>query len=83
VFFKFNKERPIPRKDPTWRDHLVCNITLKKGLTGAKPEAFADWVFRGLNLKPDDEFHDLFPGTGIITECHKKFVEQHSDFILA
>lgn len=41
-------------------------ITLKKGLTGAKPEAFCEWVLDLLNVCPGDEVVDLFPGTGVM-----------------
>jgi hypothetical protein len=45
---------------------LACPITLKKGLTGAKPEKFCRWVLDLLNVQPGDEVVDLFPGTGIM-----------------
>lgn len=53
----------------TTRDHVIadavaCNITLRRGLTGAKPRAFCFWLFDLLGASPDDEFVDLFPGTG-------------------
>jgi hypothetical protein len=60
--------RPRTRQQGTWQDHLVCNITLRKGLVGAKPRAFCEWVLNGLNWQPGDELHDLFPGTGIMGE---------------
>lgn len=41
-------------------------ITLKKGLTGAKPEKFCDWVLDLLNAQVGDEIVDLFPGTGVM-----------------
>ena len=43
-------------------------ITLKRGLTGAKPEAFCEWVLSLLNFRveDDDEMVDLFPGTGVM-----------------
>ena len=47
------------------RDHLAESITLKKGLTGAKPERFCRWVLDLLGWKPGDEVDDLFPGTGV------------------
>jgi hypothetical protein len=47
-------------------DMLLCPITLKKGLTGAKPEAFCRWVLDLLNVQSDDEVVDLFPGTGVM-----------------
>jgi hypothetical protein len=48
------------------RDHLAESITLKRGLTGAKPEKFADWILTLLGFMPGDEFVDLFPGTGVM-----------------
>lgn len=49
---------------------IVCPITLRKGLTGAKPAAFCDWVIDLLNARPDlgDRVADVFTGTGIFGE---------------
>lgn len=60
--------RTAPRRDdePVGRDHLSCPITLKRGLTGAKPEAFCRWVLMLLGWKVGDEVVDLFPGTGVM-----------------
>jgi hypothetical protein len=60
--------RPIPRGRNTWRDHLSASITVRKGLTGAKPWKFCEWVLDGLNWQPGDVLDDLFPGTGIMAE---------------
>jgi hypothetical protein len=46
---------------------------LKRGLTGAKPRAFARWIFDILNVQPGDEFIDLFPGSYAITEAWRDF----------
>jgi hypothetical protein len=59
--------RKYDRREPTVRDWLSANITLQKGLPGAKPPQFAYWVFQLLNLLPCDEFVDVFPGTGAMT----------------
>lgn len=48
------------------RDHLSESITLKKGLTGAKPERFCRWVLDLLGWVPGDSVDDLFPGTGVM-----------------
>lgn len=48
------------------RDFLAEPITMKKGLTGAKPERFCRWVLDLLGFKPGDEVDDLFPGTGVM-----------------
>ncbi len=56
------------REVPTVRDWVSANITLKKGLVGAKPPQFCDWVFDVLGMLPGDTLDDLFPGTGIVSE---------------
>ncbi|TGV50867.1 hypothetical protein EN803_40735, partial [Mesorhizobium sp. M2D.F.Ca.ET.160.01.1.1] len=50
-------------------DWIQESITLRKGLTGAKPEAVCHWAFETLGARPDDELHDLFPGTGAVTKA--------------
>ena len=64
-----NKNHPPPPKGgkaTTPRDFVIANITLKKGLTGAKPEAFCAWVLDILGFQPGDSIDDLFPGTGVM-----------------
>lgn len=58
--------RGSPRREgePVGRDHLSESITMRKGLTGAKPERFAQWIMALLGWLPGDEIVDLFPGTG-------------------
>ena len=51
---------------PVGRDHLAESITMRKGLTGAKPRAFCDWVLDLLGWQPGDELDDLYPGTGVM-----------------
>ncbi len=53
-------------------DALAESITLRKGLTGAKPVRFCEWVLDMLGFEPGDELHDLFPGTGIMGEVVAK-----------
>ncbi len=64
VLFKEGRKRS--RERPTSRDWVSANVTLRKGLTGAKPVQFCEWLFDLLTLEPDDEFIDIFPGTGIV-----------------
>lgn len=59
---------------------LAEPITLKKGLTGAKPEAFCEWVLDLLNVQHGDQVVDLFPGTGAMgvaasTRAHRLLLE--------
>jgi len=56
------------RSRATVRDWLSANITLKKGLVGVKPREFSFWLFRLLGMEPEDEFTDLFPGSGAVSE---------------
>jgi len=54
------------RSAPTVRDWVSENITLKKGVSGAKPPAFCFWLFELLGMSREDEFDDLFPGSGAV-----------------
>lgn len=74
--------RKRTRQQPTVRDWVSANITLKKGLVGAKPEAFAYWLFDVLNLQRGDELVDMFPGTGVITKCWNEFTSREEPFQL-
>jgi hypothetical protein len=65
--------RKRSRQQRTMRDWVSCNITLKRGLVGAKPEGVCFWLFEVLNLEPGDEFHDLFPGSGAVTAAWQKW----------
>lgn len=61
--------KPVVSGRTIMRDWFAHNITLRKGLTGVKPEALCHWVFEVLGASPDDELHDLFPGTGAVTKA--------------
>ena len=54
------------RSEPTVRDWVSANITLQKGVSGAKPVAFGFWLFELLGMKREDELVDLYPGSGAI-----------------
>ena len=60
----FRGGRKGDRTRMTVKDHLPEPITLRKGLTGAKPDAFNLWVLDLLGYQPGDVMVDLFPGTG-------------------
>jgi hypothetical protein len=51
------------------RDWCAESITLKRGLTGAKPQAVCFWMFEVMGLAADDELDDLFPGSGAVGEA--------------
>lgn len=70
VLFRGGRKRD--RTQPTVRDWHSESITLKRGLTGAKPHGFAHWVKELLGATDADEMHDLFPGTGGVTEAWRQ-----------
>lgn len=61
--------KPVVSGRVVMRDWIAASSTLKKGLVGAKPIDVALWAFEVLGAQPDDEFHDLFPGTGAIKQA--------------
>lgn len=54
------------RSEPTVRDWVSANVTLKRGVSGAKPREFCWWLFGVLGLQRGDTFDDLFPGSGAV-----------------
>lgn len=53
----------------TSRDYIAEPITMKKGLTGVKPERMCWWAFEVVGAAPEDELHDLFPGSGAVASA--------------
>lgn len=68
--------RKRPRTEPTVRDWVSANITLRKGLSGAKPPAFCFWLFDVLGMQAGDEFDDIFPGTGGVSRAWVEYQRQ-------
>lgn len=69
--------KPVVSKRLVMRDWIEHSITLKKGLTGVKPEGVCHWAFEMVGAHPDDELDDMFPGTGAVANAwgtwQKKF----------
>lgn len=67
--------KPVVSKRLTMRDWIDTDIqesiTLRRGLTGAKPESVCHWAFELMGARPDDDLDDLFPGTGAVTNAWK------------
>lgn len=68
------------RDETTVADFHVAKITLQRGLTGAKPESVIWWVLAALNAKHDDEFTDLFTGSGAVGRAWDSWRSQLSFF---
>jgi hypothetical protein len=57
--------RKVSGRKPMIRDWLACARSMRKGLRGAKPQAFNDWVLDLLGFDAQtDILDDLFPGSG-------------------
>lgn len=61
--------KPVVSKRIVMRDWIQESITLKRGLTGAKPEAVCHWLFEVMGARPEDDLVDLFPGTGAVSRA--------------
>jgi hypothetical protein len=61
--------KPVVSKRLVMRDWIQESITLKRGLTGAKPEAVCHWAFEVVGARPEDDLADLFPGTGAVSRA--------------
>lgn len=68
--------RKRTRQQETVRDWVSEVITLKKGVSGAKPFRFCVWLFELMNMEPRDELIDLFPGSGAVSLAWKQWTEQ-------
>ena len=67
------------RSEPTVRDFVSCNITMRRGLSGVKPRAVCLWIFDMLGAQHGDTMHDLFPGSGAVQRAwNQKFTGEHS-----
>ena len=61
--------KPVVSKRLVMRDWIECSITLKRGMTGAKPEAVCHWAFEMVGARPEDDLVDLYPGSGAVTRA--------------
>lgn len=70
--------RPRGREKPTLHDWVSCNITLRRGTSGAKPAAFCFWLFEMLGMEAGDELEDVFPGSGAVGRARDSWRRQTS-----
>lgn len=61
--------KPVVRHRCVMRDWIECPITLKRGLTGAKPQKVCWWAFEMCGALKDDKLDDLYPGTGGVSRA--------------
>ena len=65
--------KPVVSGRIVMRDWIECPITLRRGLTGAKPAKVCEWAFEMVGACPDDTLVDLFPGTGAVMAAWEKW----------
>ena len=73
--------KPVVTKRVVMRDWIAESITLRKGLTGAKPPKVIRWAIEMVGAQLGDELLDLYPGTGIVAAtweewCNERRQEQ-------
>lgn len=66
IFFGGRKDN---KRKPMVRDWFASVASKRKGLPGAKPDGFNDWILLLLNFQDGDELVDLFPGTNGMSEA--------------
>lgn len=72
----FKTARAWSRGRATCRDWISSPITMKRGTHGAKPLVFCFWLFELLGAEPEDEFFDLFPGSGAVGKAWEQWTTQ-------
>jgi hypothetical protein len=50
--------------------------TVRRGLSGVKPDGFCFWIFDLLGMRAGDELADVFPGSGAVTQAWARFQRQ-------
>jgi hypothetical protein len=60
----------------TPRDYLSEPISMRRGVSGAKPLAFCLWLFSCLGMRHDDQLDDLFPGSGAVADAWETYRSQ-------
>jgi len=65
----FRGGRDMRHRRPMTRDWASGCIAMRKGLPGAKPKYFFDWVVAMLGYQNGDVVDDLFPGTNGLSDA--------------
>jgi hypothetical protein len=66
--------KPVVAKRVVMRDWIAECITMKKGLTGAKPPKVVLWAIEMVGAAACDSLDDMFPGTGIVERTWNEWV---------
>ena len=67
---------PVVKEGMVYRDWHMEPITMQRGLPGAKPERVCTWLFEVMGCEPDDDFDDIFPGSGAVQRAWDNWCAQ-------
>jgi len=65
------------RDSMTVRDYVSCPIAMERGFPSAKPDGFCFWLFELLGMESNDDFVDLFPGSGAVGRAWDAWRSRH------
>jgi len=69
----FRSARTTDNDRVTVRDYVSVPITLRRGFIGAKPTKFVWWMLDLIGWKEGDDFVDLFPGSGAVSDAYEHY----------
>lgn len=77
----FSVARKRGRDLPTVRDYVSASPPVftsrhRSTVHGEKPDEFCFWLFELLGMESDDEFVDLYPGSGAVTAAWAKWQQR-------
>jgi|SRR6266568_8351612 len=68
--------KPVVGSWIVMRDFISESITMRRGLSGAKPERVCWWLFEVAGAKPTDVLDDIYPGSGAVTAAWRSWGAQ-------
>jgi hypothetical protein len=68
--------KPVVSHRLVMRDYLSEPITMKRGLSGAKPERLCHWLFELVGANRTDKLHDVFPGSNAVSNAWNTWLGQ-------
>ena len=71
--------RDMRHRRPMTRDYVTGTIAMRKGLPGAKPDYFFEWILAVLGYQKGDTLNDIFPGTGNFEKVIQKWDKAKND----
>lgn len=76
VILRGATKRKWKHGDATTPRDWLSQVAHQKGFFGSKPEPFVRWMLDCLGVGPDDEFTDLFRGSGAVTDAYERWRAQ-------